>query len=261
MVSPLPPDLPSDCEQLLISGYVLGDLSIAEAALFEELLAQNPQLQEQVSIMQKTLEVVYTPVEVKPPEDLRAKVLAAGAEALSHSSPTSSTKSVKLRWNWEKLIAFLAVLGLIGFGVINYRLYRTLQLARVETPTPVETPTAELVVYSLQGTEVADNARAKLIVDPARLKAQFTVENLAPLPENKVYVLWTVVEEDAPFTTDDKGAILTQTFRVTAEGEFSSSIVVPEAYRQVGVVDLVAITIEDREAPQAHVGDIIALSQ
>ncbi|WP_159786697.1 anti-sigma factor [Sodalinema gerasimenkoae] len=261
MVSPLPPDLPSDCEQLLISGYILGDLSTAEAALFEELLAQNPQLQEQVDQMQKTLEVVYTPAEVTPPENLRTKVLAAGAEALSHTSPTASTTSVKPRWNWDKLVAFLAILGLIGFGVINYRLYRALQFARMETPLPIEIPILEPVVYSLQGTEGADTARARLIVDPNRLEAEFTVENLAPLPEDQVYVLWTVVGEDAPFTTDDKGAILTQTFQVTEEGEFSSNIVVPEAHRHSGVVELVAITIENRDSPQAHVGTIIALSQ
>ena len=38
--------LPPECQQLLISGYVLGNLSPAEALLFAEMLQENPQLKE-----------------------------------------------------------------------------------------------------------------------------------------------------------------------------------------------------------------------
>ena len=48
--------LPLECEQLLISGYVLGNLSPAEALLFEEILTENPDLIEQVTLMQQALD-------------------------------------------------------------------------------------------------------------------------------------------------------------------------------------------------------------
>ena len=53
--------LPPECEQLLITGYVLGNLSPAEALLLQEMLAENPDLNEQVVAMQEALESSLRP--------------------------------------------------------------------------------------------------------------------------------------------------------------------------------------------------------
>ena len=60
--------LPSECQQVLISGYILGDLSPGEAVLFAEMLAEDPSLQEQVNQMQQVLDAAYNPPEVAPPQ-------------------------------------------------------------------------------------------------------------------------------------------------------------------------------------------------
>jgi hypothetical protein len=73
--------------------------------------------------------------------------------------------------------------------------------------------------------------------------------------------MWTVLEPNAPFTTDDKDAILTEVFRVDEQGNFTETVPVPVVYRVEGVVTNVAVTIEDAAAPQLHVGAPVVIAQ
>jgi anti-sigma-K factor RskA len=94
--------LPPECEQLLISGYVLGNLSFAEALLLEELMAENPELMEQVTAMQQALDSAYAPLEKAPPATLRDRVLTAAnsqsinSEAAKQSSVTAEVADTAL---------------------------------------------------------------------------------------------------------------------------------------------------------------------
>ncbi len=106
----------------------------------------------------------------------------------------------------------------------------------------------------MRGTDSATNAEAKLIVNPHQLDATLTVSNLSPLPQGKVYALWTVVGKEAPFTTDSKGAILTEVFQVNERGEVLKTIAVPRVHRNNEQIPKMAITIETESAPQAHTG-------
>jgi hypothetical protein len=83
---------------------------------------------------------------------------------------------------------------------------------------------------------------------------------LPPLPPGRVYVLWTVLTQNAPFTTDEKEAILTETFQVDERGNFSQTITVPKAYRSKELVTKVAVTMEDANAPQRHAGSPIIIT-
>jgi anti-sigma factor RsiW len=94
--------LPPECEQLLVSGYVLGNLSPAEALLFEEMLAENDHLIEQIVAMQQALDLVYNPPEVSPPNSLRDRILTAAnspqieptaAKPLSSASTPSKSQN------------------------------------------------------------------------------------------------------------------------------------------------------------------------
>ncbi|MGB3238511.1 MAG: anti-sigma factor [Geitlerinemataceae cyanobacterium] len=254
MVSPLPPD----CEQLLISGYILGNLSAAEATLLEELLAENPQMREQIAEVQTALELAYAPPEVTPPEALRDRILAASEQIMAAEREGELSSAVPPaphpRLNWWKALGVAAVASILGLGLANYRLWQALQAVQVETPQ------SATIAYSLAGNDRARGAVARLNVDPDRLDATLRVDNLPELPPGKVYVLWTVVSKDAPFTTDEKGAILTDVFQVNEEGEFSGKIVVPPAHRDRESIAKVAVTIEDESAPQAHEGSIIMAS-
>ena len=244
--------LPPRCEQVLISGYVLGNLSPAEAMLFEEILTEKPEVAQQVIELQQTLELAYFPAEVTPPPTLKAKLLAANA-ALNTSKPAEATANFLTKWrqklSWGKVLAAISAALILGLSITNYWFWQTLQRASLETPE------SEKLVYSLQGVD--SEAKAKLIVNPHKLDATLTVSNLSPLPEGKVYALWTVVGKEAPFTTDSKGAILTEVFQVNNQGEVSKQIAVPRVHRNNQQIQKIAITIENESAPQAHTGSIL----
>ena len=70
--------LPPECQQLLVSGYVLGNLSPAEALLFAEMLKENPDLIEEVTQMQQALDLAYNPPEIAPPVNLRESPFSNG---------------------------------------------------------------------------------------------------------------------------------------------------------------------------------------
>ncbi len=241
--------IPSEQLQLLIAGYVLGDLTLEEAAEFEQLLAQDPAIAEEVAQMQIALETAYAPPEVLPPAHLRSAILAS-ADAVSEPRMAA----IKPRRNWGgRAIAVAAAALIVALAVNNYRLWKALQTARLEAQYATLT-------YSLQPT-TAESGTAIVAINPNSLKATLEVRNLPPLPPGKVYVLWTVLEPNAPFTTDAKNAILTEVFEVDDRGSFSRTITVPKVYRQRELVAKVAVTIEDAKFPQRHLGAPVAITK
>lgn len=254
MVSPLP----SECEQLLIVGYVLGDLSPAEAMLFAELVADNPELMEEVTKTQQALELAYPSPETAPPPKLRASVLAANVRQNLQQEPVSPTTyavtTPKTRSFWSRIFAAIALVTIVGLGYSNYRFWQ-IQTANREIP---EVPQR---TYLLTSQDLPQNTKATLIVNPDRLRATLTTNNLPPLPSDKVYALWTVVDKDAPFTTDEKSAILTAVFEVNESGNLEREIVVPQPHLTEEAIAKIAITVEDKSAPQAHKGSILIATE
>lgn len=245
--------LPPECQENLIAGYVLGNLSPAEASLVTEMLAENPSLNQRVIEMQSTLDLAYQPPEVTPPTQLRDRILAiAQTEAVSTSDTTdlAPTKSVT---PWNKIWGAIAIAMIGILGLVNYRLWQSVRTANNQEQIRA---TEEQLTYLLQDQEGERDSRGKLVVEPDQLKATLEVDNLPPLPPDRVYALWTVVGQDVPYTTDTKGAILTAVFQVNQTGAFSQEIAVPQPYLEPKIINKVAITIEDRSAPQAHQGSI-----
>lgn len=234
--------------QLLIAGYVLGDLDPDEAAEFERHLMEHPAIAAEVSQMQKALELSYAP-EVEPPAHLRSAILSAAHEQLSVSNtPLAAVKRPSRQFSWSRAMNVAAAVAIVALGINNYRLWQTLQASQAETQR------LAALTYSLQGTKAGNGASAIVVVNPNNLEAVLTVKNLPPLPPGKVYVLWTVLKQDAPFTTDSKSAILTEVFTVDSQGNISQTIVVPKAFRSQGLVSNVAVTVEDAASPQQHQG-------
>lgn len=255
--------LPPECEEQLIAGYVLGDLNPVEAALFEEILAENPELTLQIAELQQALTITYEFPEVLPPSELRTKILARTANQRNQIAQIARDLDLmanisfilSTKFPWGKVLGAVAAAAVMGLSVANYRLWQTLQ------QTSLEAPESQQLVYKLQGTEEqAAEAKVKLAVNPNKLEGTLSVNDLPPLPPGLVYVLWTVVGNNAPFTTDEKGAILTEVFQVNDEGNLSRNIVVPEAYRTSQTIKKLAVTIEKRAAPQAHQGSILLVT-
>ncbi|MBD0335825.1 MAG: anti-sigma factor [Cyanobacteria bacterium Co-bin13] len=245
--------------QLLIAGYVLCDLSPEEAVQFEQQLAANPALMAEVAQLQQALESTYDVPETEPPAYLRDAILTASEKASSpalqtvESVPSRPPRRHRRRW-WGAAAAALVA----GLSLSNYLLWQEVRTLRAASSR--ETAATPLTI-SLQPTDATLAASVTVAVDPNTLEGTLTVQDLPVLPPDQVYVLWTVVEPDAPFTTDDKDAILTQVFTVDAEGDLVENILVPRVYREQGTVTAVAVTIEDAAAPQRHVAPPILIER
>lgn len=251
--------------QLMIAGYVLGDLDADEVVEFEQLLATDPAIADEVAQMQNALETAYAPAEVSPPSHLRSAIMAAQAAEMAQaaetvqaaetnswrSSRSATTRSAR-RFSWSQAMGAAAAVVIVALGINNYQLRRALQATQAETPS-------RTLTYVLQ-TETAEDASAMVVVNPDTLEATLTVQNLPPLPAGKVYVLWTVLEQGAPFTVDAKSAILTEVLNVDAQGNVSQTITVPRVYRSEELVSKVAITVEDATAPQRHEGKPVMIT-
>lgn len=230
--------MPSEHIQFLVAGYVLGDLDADEATELERLMQHDPAIAQEVAQMQIALERSYGSPEAQPPAQLRAAILEAATPRKLRSLPLSRALNVA------------AAVLIIALGFNNYRLWQLLQTSQAQVAT---------LTYSLRATST-NQATATLAVDPKTLNASLQVNGLPPLPEGKVYALWTVVEPNAPFTVDAKGAILTQAFTVNAQGNVEQKISVPPVFRSQTLVTKVAITVEDATAPQKHEGSPILIT-
>ena len=233
--------------QLLAAGYVLGDLSPEEMEEFEQLLANNSVLADEVAQMQTALEIAYAPPEVSPPSHLRSKLLEANTHLTNSSLLLRSGKKRHRSFSWRWAMELVAAVLIVGLGTSNYYLWRTLQAVQTEVPSAPLT-------YSLRAKDAGSTTSATVAVNPNALKAVLTVKNLPALPPGKVYVLWTVLERNAPFTTDSKNAILTQVFKVDSDGSASQTIILPKVYLSKELVSAVAVTVEDAVSPQRHEG-------
>ena len=250
--------LPPECQQLLISGYVLGNLSPAEALLFAEMLQENPQLQEEVTLMQQALDRAYTPLEVSPPPALRDRLLSVAKTQQAIPTPTAKTDSTTNVSDAEsfdssvfgKLLGAIAIAIIAVLSIVNYRLWQTSQTNQKNLEISQNT-------YLLSGKDLPETASAKLIVNQDQLKGTLITNSLPSLPPEKVYALWTVVGKNVPYTTDEKGAILTAVFKVDELGNFAQEIALPQPHLEPRAISKIAITIEDLAAPQAHTGSIL----
>ena len=239
--------------QLLIGGYVLGNLNPEEAAAFEQLLANNPAVAAEVDQIQSALEIAYAPPEVVPSPQLRSAILAASSSRQNLAEPLegrleSRSHRTQIWFTWGRTVNIAAAVLIFALGISNLRLWQTLQVVQSEARQ------YKALTYTLQGTKTTSTASAAVVVDPNTLEARLTVQNLPPLPPEKTYVLWTVLKQGAPFTTDSKKAILTEVFLVNTQGNVSQTITVPKVYRSQELVAKVAITVEDVASPQKHAG-------
>ena len=249
--------LPSECEQLLVSGYVLGNLSPVEALLFEEMSRENPDLIEQVNVLQQALDSAYMPTEIVPPPRLGDRILTtANAQQVEPKTNKSAHTDAEVttppqpKLPWNKILGAIALAIITALGMVNYRLW---QSAPMVNSTDTQ---SDRITYLLGNNDSTNKSTAKLTVNPDRLNATLTAEDLPLLPPDKVYALWTVVGKDVPYTTDEKGAILTAVFQVPESGDFAQEIAVPQPHLEPRTINKMAITVEDISAPQAHLGSI-----
>lgn len=261
-------------QQDLMAGYVLGDLSPEEADALAQMVTANPALRAEIESLQMALEMAYNPPPVPVPSHLRETVLKAAsvvpmpsaAETRdltripnARSGPArAGVETANLRlWQW---LGGLGLVASIALGFNNVRLWQALQTAQISNGP--EDPSDQALRYTLEPTEINPNAAAtaEVVVDLETLQANVTVRDLPVLAPGEVYALWTVVDETAPLTTNERNAILTDVFEVDAMGSASLSIPLPPFYRAFDQVRAIAITREKAEAPQRQEGSPLLIT-
>lgn len=281
-VAPPNPPLEQHSEQqMLLAGYILGDLSSEEALSFDRLIKADRQFVEAELVqLQQSVETIYGE-EIAPPDYLKNRTLLAVTPANAQanaqtgsvfSNRLSSRKTereiaaVSRRLSFPRWTALgglgLATAGLIvAMGFQNYGLRRSLQALQ---SAPTEQPVTETLTFALapvegapKGTQAGETTgkiagEIKIVVDPIKLTGFVETKNLPPLKADKVYALWAVVAEDAPVTKDSQNAILTAVLPVTVAGSETQQIAIPSVFRDRALVKAVAITVEDAAAPQRH---------
>ncbi len=118
--------------QELVAGYVLGDLTSAEAETFQTLLAEMPELQAEVISLQETLAMMpYGLDEVEPQGSLRSQILSAAQAELSPSVARRQPRpQVRLPWLVSTLAAGLAIVC----GLVTLRLSGQVRLLQAQSP-------------------------------------------------------------------------------------------------------------------------------
>lgn len=228
-----PLEQPEQLESLL-AGYVLGDLTPEEAAGFHQLLESNPELADEVRCLKTTLALLPLSLpSTLPPQGLQSRILnaAQGAEDISHFRSTRRTKTVQ--WTWFAALGSVAAVLVAGLGFGNYRLHQ--ELASTQTALrqshqkDLTTAHNELSRYrevvnllrqpnnrflTLRGTSSESVSSGSLVIAPKSDAAILVLQDVAPLPEGKVYRMWAFVDGQkvscADFKPNAKGEVFLQ---------------------------------------------------
>lgn len=176
---------PKNLEDLTV-GYVLGNLSVEEAEEFRQLLAKNPQLEQDIAQCQEVLGLLpYAQVQA-PPAHLRDAILAAIEQPINI---TPASKPLVLPW--AKIVAGTAAIFALALGVDSY--YWRQQYSQASHVINV-LQGEQTHIYSLKGKEPKSMTVGSVFMDFEANKAVLAMQDLPPPPPGKTYWLWAVVD-------------------------------------------------------------------
>jgi anti-sigma-K factor RskA len=212
-------------DQLIIAGYVLGDLDPEAMARVEQRLAADAALSAEAHAMQVSLWSMPQGMPmITPPPRLRDKILMANASANATPAPVEPVlRSPSI--GWGKILAGLAMLLALLLAADNFRLRQALSFAqrtetdrvaailqqRTETDRVaalLRRPSSRLV--ALKGEK---DAAGTLLFTPGKWQEVIvSLGNLPPLPPDQIYRMWLTLANDqtiacGEFNTDAKGSV------------------------------------------------------
>ena len=265
--------IPPDKRASLAAGFVLNTLDELEAKEFSRLATEDPALLEEVKQLQYALEESYETEEVAPPVALRDRLLAEFSNqptepALSpQKSVANRSASPAQTSRRSKILGSLVALLAAALAASNYFWWQSRQqLAQPSSSDPspnaqTNNPQLPSQTYQLEATEAGTVGTVEVATNPNTLAATLTADGLPLIASDRTYVLWTVLSPDAPYTTDDKSAVLTTTFTVDSQGETQQEILLPPVYRQPDTIEALAVTVESAAAPQQHENSPILITR
>ena len=170
----------------ILAGYVLGDLDEVELVWLNEQLAANPQLREQVTQLESTLNLLpYGLPKDVPQNNLRSQILAQ-----AKPKPVSP----KYRWGW--IISAVTAAGTLLLGINNFSLRQQIAFRedrlqqQQELISLLRQPNNRLV--ALRANDDAVTTSGSLFISPESNTAVLTLKNLDSLPGKQVYRLWAI---------------------------------------------------------------------
>jgi anti-sigma-K factor RskA len=238
MTEPLTPQ----AIETLAAGYVVGDLDPSEAALFEQLLRDNPVLETEVAQLQATLDQVTRDLNsVDPPASVRSAIL------LKATTPQTSLPK-RFRIPWQTVMGSVAALLILYLGVENYQLRQASNIAQ-DINTLLQKSQTQL--FSLQAVNAKNSASGSFVVNLGQRQGILTVQNLTAPPVGKVYRLWAIADGEK---------IPCGTLNINRQGKVLEKFWMPADFYDTGISGLF-VTLESFESSRYPTGPIVIQSQ
>ncbi len=220
----------------ILAGYVLGDLDEEELVWLNKQLSANPQLREQVTQLESTLNLMpYGLPEDVPQNNLRSRILA-------QAKPTPV--SPKYQWGW--IISAVTAIGTLLLGINNLSLRQQIAITedrlqqQQELIALLRQPNNRLVALRPDNDTVT--ASGSLFISPQSNTAVLTLKNLDTLPGNQVYRLWAISQGKK---------IGCSTFTPNAQGEVHLNLSSDDAIFNASSI---SITIEPEPGTEKPLG-------
>lgn len=238
MAEPLTPD----AIETLAAGYVVGNLDPAEAAVFDQLLQDNPILAAEVAQMQATLDrVAYDLNSVEPPAHLRSTILEKA------TVPPRTSRMRRSRFPWYTVVGSVAALLIFYLGVENYQLRQDRQIAQ-DIKTLLQQPQTQL--FSLQAVNATNAATGSFVVNLEQRQGILLVQNLEPPTANHVYRLWAIADGEK---------IPCGTLNTNTEGKVLEKFWMPADFYDTGISGMF-VTLEASASGRYPTGSIVIQS-
>jgi anti-sigma-K factor RskA len=222
----------------IIESYVMGLASETERAEFEQMCAQHPELVAERRKFEESLEAYASEQAVRPPKEVKAKILKAIITMESSKSP----RSIGLL----RFVAAAAVILLIGMVVLYYQVSqqnKDLASTNKALTDKVNADEAAIdkikiegsivgnpnnIVVNMVGTKRAPKSSANVYWDSANSSVYLVVKNMPQLPSDRQYQLWALIDNTQKslgvFDATDQNIILkmdstkkAQAFAITIE--------------------------------------------
>ncbi len=218
----------------ILAGYVLGDLDEVELVWLNEQLAANPQLREQVTQLESSLNLMpYGLPKDVPENNLRSQILSQ-----AQPQPVSS------QYNWSWIITAVTAVGALLLGINNFSLRQKIAFSenrlqqQQELISLLRQPNNRLVALGANDDVV--EASGSLFISPESNTAVLTLKNLDSLPGRQVYRLWAISQGKK---------IGCSNFTPNAQGEVHLDLSLDEALVNASSVSITIEPEPDTEQP------------
>jgi anti-sigma-K factor RskA len=212
--------------QDLLPFYALGVLSPDERSAVEAYVAAHPEVQAELSQMQKdTSALPFAADPVEPPQALKqqlmGRVRADAASRRTTVQPEPSKAGRGRAWGW--LMPALSMASLVvALAAVIWAIALRGQVTRLEAQTAVlehelnsqRTVLAQLTspsaqAFAVSGTQLEPGARGQFIADASTGSAVLVVSGLKELPPDSTYEFWLIQGKTAVaaglFNADTQG--------------------------------------------------------